>query len=107
MPSTKPSRTDFARQFQRCWFCWTVYPLETHEIARGVHRSKAVVEPTAWLRVCNRCHDTVAGMTIAQQLAMKKVNDPENYDRVAVNRLRGRAAEAVTEADVDAEVERM
>jgi len=40
-------------------------------------------------------------MSIVTQLAMKKINDPECYDRVAVNRMRGRADEAVTEAEVD------
>ena len=103
----KISRTLWGQQFDRCWCCGQPADpakcrhLETHEIARGVHRAKAVAAPAAWIRVCSLCHDTVGSMSIVTQLAMKKINDPECYDRVAVNRMRGRADEAVTEAEVD------
>jgi hypothetical protein len=39
-------------------------------------------------------------MPIARQLALKKMNDPGGYDRVQVNRLRGRADDAITEGEV-------
>jgi len=80
--------------------------LETHEIARGPARAKAVVEPSCWLRVCHTCHRTVvAAMPIVQQLARKKIADAENYNRETVLRLRGRPDTSVTEAEVDAEID--
>ena len=104
-------RSTWGMSFDRCWVCGKPEGigrfLETHECARGVHRSKAVVEPCCWLRVCSNCHDTLAGMSIAQQLALKFLHDPENYNRIAVNRIRGRADEAVSESEVRAEVEKL
>jgi hypothetical protein len=41
---------------------------------------------------------------MARQLALKKLRDPANYDRVIVNRMRRRTDDAVTESDVDAEM---
>jgi hypothetical protein len=104
-------RSTWGMQFDRCWLCGKPEGigrfLETHEIARGVHRSKGVAEPCCWMRVCSVCHDTLAGMTIAQQLALKWLNDSENYDRVLVNRIRDRADNAVSEAEVLAELEKL
>ncbi|MCK9569292.1 hypothetical protein M0R72_10175 [Candidatus Pacearchaeota archaeon] len=103
-------RTTWGKQFGVCWLCDGAYSsvpgnhVETHEIARGVHRSKAVANPAAWMRVCSECHDTLGSMSIVEQLALKKIHDPEWYDRVAVNRLRSRADEAITEAEIDAAV---
>jgi cytochrome c553 len=76
--------------------------LQTHEIARGSFRSKALKSPSAWIRTCSLCHERhLDGMPIARQLAIKKKHDPEYYDRIAVNRLRNRADEAITENEVD------
>ena len=50
--------------------------------------------------MCVYCHEHALG-SIAMQLAMKKIHDPETYNRIAVNRLRGRADDAITEAEVD------
>lgn len=104
-------RTLWGNQFSACWLCGrrTTFgrQLETHEIARGIHRSKAVCTPATWMRVCRQCHDTLGSMSIAAQLALKKINDPEWYDRIVVNRIRGRADEAITENEVDEEVRRL
>jgi len=96
--------SDFASAFNECWFCGGRWPLEIHHIARGCHRAAGRMIEANLIRICSNCHDTVASMGIAAQLALKKICDPKNYDRVAVNRLRGRADEAVTEAEVDAKI---
>ena len=102
-------RDQWSQERLRCFVCgkgvahWK--GLHTHEIARGVHRQKALKEPVAWLRVCGRCHEQLDDYQIwpiARQLALKKVCDLQHYDRVQVNRLRGRQDGAVTEAEVDA-----
>ena len=81
--------------------------LDTHEMCSGPSRQAALTEPAAWLRLCggfaNGCHERLQGIPeLAVPLALKKLADPEHYNRVKVNRLRGRAD--VTEAEVDAVV---
>jgi hypothetical protein len=107
------TRTEWGKQFDRCFLCGakacSVWPpiLETHEIARGVDRDLAIKEPACWIRCCQPCHtQRLDSMPIATQLALKKHCDPENYDRVAVNRIRtrhyhnGPVDDAITEGEV-------
>lgn len=101
-----PARTAFALEFPDCWNCgsrWRrTFPqvLDTHEMVRGVDRHKALRNRSTWIRVCRTCHDIVASWPLARQLALKRIHDPDHYDRVEVNRLRGRADNAVTEEEV-------
>ena len=99
------TREEWSQCHTYCMVCGSFshsWPLETHEIARGPHRAQALREPAAWIRTCHACHmDTLDGMPVVQQLAIKKKHDPESYDRVTVNRLRRRADEAITEEEVD------
>ena len=79
------------------------YALHTHGIPRGVFRQRALKVPAAWLRLCLIHHDEVDDLSvwlIARQLALKYLMDKKHYDRVAVNLLRGRQPEAITEAEV-------
>lgn len=97
-------RDKFRIEFQTCWLCgvaWHWRGLHIHEIARGCHRPEGFEDRAAWLRLCGDCHDEVGAWSVVRQLAMKKVADPEWYDRVAVNEMRGRQPEAITEGDVD------
>jgi len=109
---TAITRAEWAREHAQCMICgerWIDH-LHVHEIACGPARAKALEEPATWLRLCWRCHldddgvHNYAVWPIVRQLALKKVHDPEHYDRVKVNELRGRAAEAITEAEVMEEV---
>lgn len=85
---------------------WYSRQLETHEIARGVHRSKAILEPSTFLRACRWCHqEKLDAMPIDQQLAYKFVRDPIHYDRSRVLEIRGRADTSVTQEEVLAAVE--
>jgi len=97
----KITRATWAKEHRECFVCGTWHLLETHEIVRGVHRAVGVRLPAAWLRLCNVCHETVAGWPIAKQLVLKKLHDEEFYNRIAVNLARGRQAEAITEEEVD------
>ena len=87
--------------------------LETHEIASGAARQKALTEPATWLRLCYAHHRGRYGVhdlsvwPIARQLALKKLCDPEHYDRVKVNLLRDRQPEAITEDEVMYWVEKL
>ncbi len=113
------TRTQWNKQHPRCFHCGLHLPsgegLETHEIARGAARQRALKEPATWLRVCNGfwngCHELVSGWPISRQLALKKTRDPENYDRIKVLRLFetcvlpsevGKGDRRVTELEVDA-----
>jgi len=112
------TRKEWARTYLFCFACGRSsftgnsydkdigpWRFECHEIPRGVHRQRALKHPAAWLQLCQGlnggCHEEMSGMPIAVQLALKKRADPEHYDREAVNRLRRRAPDAVTEAEVD------
>jgi len=106
-PDNSPVLREFAEQFDRCWLCGTrainTWPprLAIHHLVRGVDREKAKHERCVLIRTCQRCHEArLDGMEIALQLAIKKHNDPEHFDRVRVNRLRNRADNAVSEGDV-------
>jgi hypothetical protein len=117
--SDKPiTRDQWSEEHMVCMVCTAVSlsgeNLETHEIASGPARQAALKEPAAWLRLCdgfiNGCHAAIHGKSewpIARQLALKWCCDPDNYDRVAVNLLRGRQPEAITEAEVDQYIQQM
>lgn len=104
---------EFAMDFDYCWLCGRkapeVFPprLAIHHIVRGVHRAAAREERCTFIRTCPECHaDILDSMPIAGQLAIKLIHDREHYDRVKVNRLRGRADEAVSEEEVEEAVNR-
>lgn len=105
-----------------CWVCdlnfgsWKYRSdmvRQDHHIASGIYRKKSKDVPAALMVVCQACHLGNNGLhdrdvwPIARQLALKKLRDPKHYDRVTVNRLRGRVDEAITEAEVDEWVGRM
>ena len=87
---------------QRCGFRW----LETHEIERRSHAAGRWAHPCNYLLLCNFCHaETIPTMIHAEQLAVKWVNDPDNFDLDAWLRLRDpdlRAPTRVTMEDVEA-----
>ncbi len=110
------TREQWKREQTKCWMCgynpntWNPGAdwnwLEVHEIARGPARQAALKEPAAWVSTCARCHRGVLdSMPAVMQLAYKKLNDPENYDRVKVIKLKWWDDEAVSEAEVDAAIE--
>lgn len=101
------TRAGWVSAYKRCWICgdrpWT---LDCHEISRGPARSAALREPAAWFATCRKCHmGPLDSMPVVRQLAYKKIHDPKHYDRVKVNRLRGRADNAITEDEVDQQVQ--
>ena len=94
---------DFAEEFPQCWLCGATWPLEIHHIARGCHREGGRYVRANLIRACSACHrGKLDAMPIARQLAIKQLWDEENYDRQAVNLLRGRQPDALTPADVQA-----
>lgn len=96
------TRVEWIRQQRWCWVCGAAVKLECHEIARGPARKWAVHDPSAWFATCHDCHmGPLDSMPVVDQLAIKRRYDPNKYDRVSVNRLRGRHPDAITDADVD------
>ena len=105
-------RNAFRKEQVRCCKCGLAYgePLDVHEIAAGGSRAQSARERCAWLLLCRTCHNEVQGWPrekMVQQYALKKRSDPDYYDRVALNRIRGRADDAITEAEVDEAMERI
>ena len=102
--SVKQARNEFAREMGFCALCRRPGS-DVHEIARGGSRGEAIQHRCAWLFLCRMCHqERIPNWTVAQQLALKGIVDPHHYDRVAVNRLRHRADDAITEQEVWVEV---
>ncbi len=100
---TSKARREYVEQAGVCQGCGSWAVQDCHEIARGAHRSKAVYERFTWLALCSGCHDRMDGYSIwplEAQLALKLLVDPEYFDLVAFNRLRGRADNAITMADL-------
>lgn len=98
---------DFADEFRRCWLCGrsadSCFPgsLQIHHICRGPHRQKSRTIRSTLVRTCPTCHEKhLDAMPVAEQLALKLRNDPNHYNPIEVNLLRGRAAGAIDDADV-------
>lgn len=79
----------------------TVQWLEIHEILSRAHA------PNAWwfrangLLLCHWCHPKVAGLSHAEQLAIKMRADPRHYDlREWLQRRNPNAMQYVTESEV-------
>lgn len=94
------ARRTWSRQFQHCWICQR--PAEhVHEIASRAQAPGRWADERNYLRACAVCNlDLLEWLPEAAQLAMKLLYDPENYDRLFVNQLRGRAENAITESVV-------
>jgi hypothetical protein len=75
-----------------------------HEMAKGVHRKGALGERCAVLAVCYQCNsgclEEYDSYPLSRQYALKYLQDPVGYDRVALNKLRGRAENAIDEKEV-------
>jgi len=99
----KLTREGWLRQQEGCMACGSMIGGEVHEIARGPARQKALEEPAAWLAVCRECHEQLGDYSVwpvVRQLALKRLRDPNRYNRRKINELRHRAAEAISEAEV-------
>lgn len=95
-----PVRRQFADDNQYCMVCGRLGG-DIHEIARGPARQKALDQVYALLRLCRADHDRVhKHWSMAQQYALKGLRDPDNYSRTKLNRLRGRAPDAISERQV-------
>ena len=97
-------RQRFAILETSCWICGDI-ATDTHEIARGVHRKAALTKRSCWLRLCHQCHiEQVHGTgfwsRLAVQYALKMIRDGVHYNRVEINGVRGRAPDAIDEAEV-------
>ncbi len=75
-----------------------------HEIAKGQHRHNAIKHRACCLVVCSKCNcDDLCDYSkwpIERQLAVKLLTDPEYFDLDLFNKVRGRAATAITLADI-------
>lgn len=104
----RPRREFWQVLFPWCWFCERQRSECTHEMASGSgNRHAAVADRIAWASACWNCNcdrltdNGGAGQwPLAKQLAVKWIYDRAYYDRVAFNRLRGRADDAISQAEV-------
>jgi len=74
---------------------------QIHEISRGPARGASLGVRAAILHLCEFDHGQMDWLPVEAQLALKLLADPDGYDRLAVNVLRGRQPEAITADQVD------
>lgn len=102
-PAQKREREAWSHAFDYCWICGCreMHPLQTHEIASRAKAPNKWADVRNYVRTCPTCHSEVfSWLPEAAQIALKKRHDQENYDRVFINRIRGRADDAVSEGEV-------
>jgi hypothetical protein len=100
---TTTARKNFVAANFTCQCCMRRKAVDCHEIPRGAHREQALEHRCAWLAVCRPCHELIDDYSewpVARQLALKLLGDPEHFDLLTVNRLRGRDENAITMGDV-------
>jgi hypothetical protein len=95
---TTPARRAYVEEILLC-LCGKP-ATDCHEIAAGSSKQKAMRNRFCWLALCRTCHDRIQGGNIAAQMAMKVLQDKQHFDRVGLNLLMGKAADAVSESDV-------
>jgi 5-methylcytosine-specific restriction endonuclease McrA len=99
-------RREWGSDFYFCWVCGqrqSFAPLEVHEIASRAQAPNRWATQENYFRACSQCNSHVLNnLPESLQLAIKKHFDPDRYDRVLINRLRGRADNAISEGDVRA-----
>ena len=102
MRKAGPWRDQYLAEHLACQFLGCVRLADdVHEIARGSGgRARSLMEPAALLTLCREHHEIVQLWSPVQQLCLKKIVAPEEYCLETVNRLRGRAAGAIDEADI-------
>ena len=104
----KPGRQAFLAEFPWCWYCENAPSECVHEMASGTgNRPAAFGLRFTWGAACGDCNchrltdnGESGEWPHARQLAVKRINDKTHYDRVGFNRLRGRADNAISEAEV-------
>jgi hypothetical protein len=103
---------------QRWGFCWKCkkrgfwpWTLSGHHLVRGTAKHKDDIKTIVIL--CPWCHmgdehgTTDKCLGLLGSLVLKKRYDPANYDLSHVNAIRCRGPDAIQEAEVDAESQRM
>lgn len=101
-----PLRDEYRSMFPQCQWCQAM-ATDLHEISRGPARGSSLAIRAALLHLCRECHKCMDWLPVVAQLAIKRLADPQGYDRRRVNVLRGRAENSVTEQEVDRWVVRL
>lgn len=96
------TRDQFRRDHPYCqWPGCDRLGYEVHEIARGPARQAAMLNPAAMLHLCTFHHGLAHYVpSFVRDLAVKLLAGDGTYDRVAVNLIRGRAPESISEIEV-------
>jgi hypothetical protein len=100
---TDKPRTDYVKESQMCQVCGCCFAVQCHEICRGSSRAEALKHRALWLAVCVECHDDLGDYRewpISRQCAQKLLADPLHFDLQLVNRVRGRADNAIDLSDI-------
>src|SRR5688500_17522972 len=104
LQEVNPIRDDYRAMFPLCQWCRAngyIVRSKLHEFSSCAARSASLGVRAALLQLCADSHRLMDWLQVDAQPAIKRLVDPDGYDRRAVNVLRGRAPEAITEREVD------
>lgn len=100
MKEVTPQRDAYKAEFPLCQCGCGRKGQGIHEICAGAARESALSQREAWLHLANDCHREIQFWEVARQCALKLLADPFYLNLSTINRLRGRAENAITMADV-------
>ena len=107
--AVSPKEQEFLSQFKTCVYCGQRPATGIDHIARGSSRQNALEDRAAWLAACWECNSGDANdhtkFPIERKIAVKICTDGEFASIEKINDMRGRAAGAITLADVSAWLE--
>lgn len=107
--AVSPKEQEFLSQFPMCVYCGVRRATGVDHIARGCSRHKAIEDRAAWNASCWECNSGDANdhqkFPIERKIAVKICTDGEFASIEKINQMRGRAAGAITLADVSAFLE--
>lgn len=99
-----PGRQAFVKAAVTCMCCIYSPADQCHEMARGIHRDKALEDRRSWLAVCWSCNcfelTDAKKWSLPKQLALKWIYDREYFDLEGFNVLRGRQPGAISMCEV-------
>lgn len=108
----KAERAAYVARVWLCECCCKREATDCHEITPAINRLIAFGDRAFWLAVCTWCNQTKLTATgrgdfpLARQLALKKLADPDWYDRERVLTKIGAPLSRVTETEVDEWIKR-
>lgn len=94
----------FKAEHPLCWHCRVRPTTDIHHLCRGANKAKTYSDRRGLFAACRKCHDRLGDygkVSLIVQIATKKLRDPEYYDLAWLNKMRGKAPNAIDDNDLN------